>query len=143
MILVHDDLDLPVGVVRARMGGSAGGHHVRSVIEAFQTGAIRRVKIGVGRPAQKSRVRQHVLTPFSPVELPVIETACGVAADHVLALLIDRSPPGRTAGDLRAASTRPGGRQNGLAVHRESQHAPPRSIGVDGGLPASAAGEPA
>ena len=50
-VLIHDDLDLPPGAVRARMSGSAGGHRgVTGILEAFQSQAFPRVKIGVGRP---------------------------------------------------------------------------------------------
>ena len=54
LVVVFDDIDLPLGKVRVRQTGSAGGHNgVRSMIEAFGTDALRRVKIGVGpsRPA--------------------------------------------------------------------------------------------
>ncbi|MBL0208240.1 MAG: aminoacyl-tRNA hydrolase [Propionivibrio sp.] len=56
-ILVFDDLDLPLGAVKTRIKGSAGGHRgVASILEAFQTDAIRRVKIGVGN-GDKDRSR--------------------------------------------------------------------------------------
>ena len=52
-ILVHDDLDLPIGTVRVRTRSSDGGHRgVRSVFQAFRTDEIRRVRVGVGRPEQ-------------------------------------------------------------------------------------------
>jgi len=53
LIIVFDDLDLPLGTVRVRMKGSAGGHNgVRSVIEALGTDAVRRVKVGTGRAVE-------------------------------------------------------------------------------------------
>ena len=53
-ILVFDDLDLPLGAVKTRIKGGAGGHRgVASILEAFQTDAIRRVKIGVGKAGEK------------------------------------------------------------------------------------------
>ena len=88
LILVYDDIDLPLGTVRVRMKGSHGGHRgVRSMIEAAGTSDIRRVKVGIGRPATKEQVSDHVLAPFEPEELPVVETAVADAADRVLALL--------------------------------------------------------
>jgi aminoacyl-tRNA hydrolase len=75
-ILIHDDLDLPLGAVRVRMRGSDGGHRgVRSILETFQTDMIPRVKIGVKRPGGKRPAAEAVLTPFREEERPVIEVA--------------------------------------------------------------------
>jgi PTH1 family peptidyl-tRNA hydrolase len=95
LIIVFDDLDLPLGTVRARMKGSAGGHNgVRSVIEALGTNAFRRVKVGIGRPAppgqHRDRVVDHVLSPFYPDEREAIESACAEACDRVLKLVEKR-----------------------------------------------------
>src|SRR5205823_13841572 len=92
VIVVFDDLDLPLGKVRIRMKGSAGGHNgVRSIIEALGTDVLRRVKIGIGRPAppgqRKEEIPDHVLSPFYPDELPAIETACTEAVEAVLKLV--------------------------------------------------------
>ena len=99
LILVYDDIDLPLGTVRTRMKGSHGGHNgVRSVIETLGTSDIRRVKIGVGRPALKDDVPDHVLTRFEPDELPTVEAAVLEAVKRVLALVQtasrDAEPPG-------------------------------------------------
>jgi peptidyl-tRNA hydrolase, PTH1 family len=88
LILVYDDIDLPLGAVRVRMKGSHGGHNgVRSVIDALGTSDIRRVKVGIGRPEHKGDVPDHVLTVFEPEELPAVDTAVAEAAQRVLALL--------------------------------------------------------
>jgi PTH1 family peptidyl-tRNA hydrolase len=88
LILVYDDIDLPVGTVRVRMKGSHGGHNgVRSVIDALGTQDIRRVKIGVGRPDDKHEVPDHVLAVFAPDELPTVEVAVAAAAERVLSLI--------------------------------------------------------
>jgi len=87
-ILVHDDLDLPIGGVRARMSGSAGGHRgVASVLDACQSDAVRRVKVGVGRPDGSSRVVDYVLHPFPHACRPAVEQACETAAQRVLDLV--------------------------------------------------------
>lgn len=87
-ILVHDDLDLPLGRVRIRPGGGDGGHRgVRSVLESFRTDTVRRVKIGVGRPGQKDESSAYVLTEFSSPEKPLVERACANAANHLRRLL--------------------------------------------------------
>jgi PTH1 family peptidyl-tRNA hydrolase len=88
LVLVYDDIDLPLGVVRTRMKGSHGGHNgVRSVIEALGTSEVRRVKVGVGRPDRKEDVSDHVLTTFARDELPVVDAAVAEAAERVLGLL--------------------------------------------------------
>jgi PTH1 family peptidyl-tRNA hydrolase len=88
MILVYDDIDLPLGTVRVRMKGSHGGHNgVRSVIDALGTQDIKRVKVGVGRPDHKGDVPDHVLTSFEHDELPVVDAAVADAVEKVLALL--------------------------------------------------------
>lgn len=97
LIIVFDDLDLPLGKVRVRMKGSAGGHNgVRSIIEALGTEELRRVKVGIGRPAapgeRRDVVVDHVLSPFYPDEVEAIEAAVGEAVDQALKLLESRAP---------------------------------------------------
>ncbi len=93
LILVYDDIDLPLGKVRVRMKGSHGGHKgVRSIIETLGTAELRRIKVGIGRPGDKDEVVDHVLSPFLPDELPLIEAASDEAARHVLALIESRTP---------------------------------------------------
>lgn len=88
LVLVYDDIDLPLSAVRVRIKGSHGGHNgVRSVIETLGTSDIRRVKIGIGRPERKAEVSDHVLERFAPEELAAVDTAVAEGADRVLALL--------------------------------------------------------
>ena len=87
-ILIHDDVDLPLGTVRVRTGGGDSGHRgVRSVLESFRTDAVRRVRIGVGRPGQKDQLSTYVLTAFSSPDKPVVERACADAANQLRQLL--------------------------------------------------------
>jgi len=88
LVLVHDDLDLPIRSVRVRMRSGDGGHRgVRSVLRAFRTDEIRRVRIGVGRPSEGQGVEDYVLKPFEAEKLRAIDEACAEAADRVLELL--------------------------------------------------------
>jgi len=88
LILVYDDIDLPLGTVRVRMKGSAGGHNgVRSVIEALGTDDIRRVKIGIGRPEHRHDVADHVLSVFDDAEAEEVDRAIVEAVEKVLALI--------------------------------------------------------
>ncbi|MGH7301071.1 MAG: aminoacyl-tRNA hydrolase [Candidatus Rokuibacteriota bacterium] len=95
LVIVFDDIDLPLGKVRVRLKGSAGGHNgVRSLIEAFGTDVLRRVKIGVGRPGRpgedREQVSDHVLSPFFPEEHDAVAGACEEAAEQALILVESR-----------------------------------------------------
>jgi PTH1 family peptidyl-tRNA hydrolase len=88
MILVHDDLDLAIRSVRVRpRSGDAGHRGVRSVLQAFRTDEIRRVRVGVGRPARGQPADEYVLEPFAPEVLADVDGAVAEAADRVLELL--------------------------------------------------------
>ena len=88
VILVQDDLNLPLGTVRLRMKGSSGGHKgIASIIYAFQTEMFRRLKIGVGQPPQNMTAPEYVLQPFALPAQSVIERACAEAADRLLKLV--------------------------------------------------------
>ena len=92
LIIMYDDLDLPLGKVRVRLKGSAGGHNgMRSLIGTLGTDQLRRVKVGIGRPALPGRDREeivdHVLSAFLPDELPTVETACNEAGAQALKLV--------------------------------------------------------
>ncbi|MDP2369220.1 aminoacyl-tRNA hydrolase [Rhodoferax sp.] len=86
-ILVFDDLDMPLGAVRSRMSGGAGGHRgVTSILEAFQSDAFRRVKVGIGRDGAKDDRVAYVLTPFSESSRPAVDQATSLAGTQVLDL---------------------------------------------------------
>ena len=92
LIFVYDDLDLPLGRVRVRLKGSAGGHNgMRSLIGTLGTDQLRRVKVGIGRPDSPERGREeivdHVLSAFLPDELPTVEAACLEAGAQALRLI--------------------------------------------------------
>lgn len=83
-IVVHDEIDLPFGKLRVKVGGGHGGHNgLRSIIQ--QTGeAFVRVRCGVGKPeGGKERVTGHVLGGFSKVEQSELPFLIGGAADAV------------------------------------------------------------
>jgi PTH1 family peptidyl-tRNA hydrolase len=69
LLAVYDDLDLPLGRLRLRSGGGAGGHRgVASLIDELGTRDFPRVRIGIGRPAEGRAVIEHVLSPFEAAE---------------------------------------------------------------------------
>jgi aminoacyl-tRNA hydrolase len=87
-ILVHDDLDLPIGAVRVRMRGGDGGHRgVRSILQTFQDDKFRRVKIGVGQPKEDQSAIDYVLEPFSPEQRAAVDAANCTAADRIVELM--------------------------------------------------------
>jgi PTH1 family peptidyl-tRNA hydrolase len=87
LVVVHDDLDLPFGTVRVRHRGRHGGHHgMESVLGTLGTQEVRRVKIGVGRPATRDEVVDWVLTPFSDEERAALPGVIERAADAALQL---------------------------------------------------------
>ncbi len=67
LIVLYDDVDLDVGVIRLRGKGSAGGHNgIKSIIELIGTDTFDRVKIGVGHKPEDWDLADHVLARFSP-----------------------------------------------------------------------------
>jgi UDP-N-acetylmuramoyl-tripeptide--D-alanyl-D-alanine ligase len=89
-VLVHDDLDLPLGTVRGRMRSSAGGHRgVASILEAFQSDQLKRVKMGVGVTGYELDPQQYVLTPWSDAHRATVEAAIPEAVSRIKAMTRD------------------------------------------------------
>lgn len=85
--VIHDDLDTPVGRFRLKLSGSHGGHNgVRDISRALGTDAYARLRLGIGRPADKEQVRDYVLTPFSEDEKGALARACDATIDALPAL---------------------------------------------------------
>src|SRR5579864_1729021 len=90
LLVVHDDLDLPLGRLRLRPGNGAGGHNgVRSVIEHLGTKGFPRLRIGIGRPPDGVEAETFVLERFTPDERTVIDEAIERAANAALAVVSD------------------------------------------------------
>ena len=94
LLIVYDDLDLPVGKIRLRGGGGSGGHKgIKSIISALGTEDFHRVRIGIGRPqvgeqsSDEDIIVNYVLGDFSPQEEKIIEPAIVVVADAIDCLL--------------------------------------------------------
>jgi PTH1 family peptidyl-tRNA hydrolase len=85
IVVVYDDMDLPLGRIRIREAGSHGGHNgIRSIIAHLRTDEVARIRIGIGRPAGEGRgATGHVLGGFRADERPVVEQAIDAAADAV------------------------------------------------------------
>jgi len=84
LLVVHDDMDLPLGRLRLRRGGSAGGQKgVRSIIEQLGSDRFDRLRLGIGRPPEGWDSADWVLSKFSPEELPLAEKVAETAAAAV------------------------------------------------------------
>ena len=90
LIVVHDELDLPPGVVRVKVGGGlAGNNGLRSITQHLKTQDYLRVRIGIGKPPSKERGADHVLSRLPKAERELLDIAIVVAADAIEALLAD------------------------------------------------------
>lgn len=99
LVVVHDELDLPPGTVRVKVGGGLAGHNgLRSIAQALGTRDFVRVRIGIGRPSGREEVIEWVLAPPSQEEQMLLEEATLRAADAVEALLV--TPTARVMNQL-------------------------------------------
>jgi PTH1 family peptidyl-tRNA hydrolase len=97
LIVIHDDLDLPVGKIRLRFGGSSGGHKgIDSIIARIGTGDFYRVRVGIGRPEidaeatdKESAVIDYVLKDFTRDEKKVIDTVIPEVSEAIVYLLAE------------------------------------------------------
>jgi len=100
-VLVLDDLALPIGAVKMRQHGGAGGHRgVASILEAFQTDAVRRIKIGVGQAGLSIKQAEYVLTPFDAPSRAAMDVALATATTRLHDMLAH--PAAVAAGALPA-----------------------------------------
>ena len=90
IVVVHDELDLPFGVVRLKRGGGDNGHNgLRSVTKSLGTREYLRVRFGIGRPPGRQDPADFVLKPFSAAEAKELPLQVDLAADATEALLTD------------------------------------------------------
>ncbi len=92
VLVVTDDLDLPVGKTRLKTSGGSGGHHgLDSIIAHLGSGEFPRLRIGVGKPSSAEEGAHHVLSSFTPEEKPLIEQGIERARDGVEMLILQGS----------------------------------------------------
>lgn len=90
VVVVHDELDLPLGRVKVKRGGGLAGHNgLRSIKAHLHTDEFLRVRIGIGKPASKEQGVDHVLRRPSKSERVELEIAVQEAADALEAILAD------------------------------------------------------
>ena len=97
LIVIHDDLDLPAGKIRLRLGGSSGGHKgIESIIARTGTRDFYRIRVGIGRPdkdegsvAEKEEaVISYVLSDFTADEKKIIEKTLPAVSEAITCLLV-------------------------------------------------------
>lgn len=82
VLIVVDDIDLPLGRIRARASGSAGTHNgLRSIVQQLGTTEFPRLRLGVGRGDARRNLADHVLSKFDPAERPKVDELVTRAAD--------------------------------------------------------------
>ncbi len=90
LVVIHDELDIPFGTLRVKLGGGDNGHNgVRSVRSALGTGDFYRVRVGIGRPPGRKDVSDHVLGNYSTAELKDLPFQVDRAADAVESLILE------------------------------------------------------
>ena len=88
IVVIYDEMDLPVGRIRIRPGGSPAGHNgIRSIIGELHTQNFPRVRVGIGQPDMKGGQVSHVLNGFTDEEAPEITDAIQRVADAMECLL--------------------------------------------------------
>ena len=88
LIVIHDDLDLPFGKLRLKIGGGDAGHKgLKSITTCLGSADFMRVRMGIGKPSDKSRVEDYVLQRFDSEETdllqPIVQLASEAVADIV------------------------------------------------------------
>ncbi len=84
LVVVHDELDLPVAELKVKSGGGLAGHNgLRSIVDHLHTEDFQRVRIGVGKPVSKDRGADHVLNRFGKRERAEVDVTVEQAADAV------------------------------------------------------------
>jgi len=90
IIILHDELDLPVAALRIKEGGGLAGHNgLRSIKSHLHSDAFLRVRIGVGKPTSSAQGADHVLDRFSKRDRKEIDVTLELAADAVEAIVSD------------------------------------------------------
>lgn len=90
ILVIHDELDLPLGRMRLKRGGGNAGHNgLKSLTQELSTPDFYRLRLGIGRPAPGRDVAGYVLEPFSAQEWPVVQRVLPEAVSAVLGLLED------------------------------------------------------
>ena len=96
LLVIHDDLDLPLGKIRIRQGGSSGGHKgINSIIYCLDSQDFFRLRVGISRPVEdageisEADIIAYVLSDFTPEEKQVITQVVPRVSEAILCLLTE------------------------------------------------------
>jgi len=90
LLVVHDELDLPLGRVRFKQGGGLAGHNgLKSIAESLGTRGFDRLRLGIGRPGPGHPVDGYVLTSFPPEERDSLESMLDLAVKGLRRYILD------------------------------------------------------
>jgi PTH1 family peptidyl-tRNA hydrolase len=97
LLVIHDDLDLPLGKIRVRQGGGAAGHKgVESIIACLGSQDFSRIRVGIGRPQREDSphscedaIVAYVLSDFTPDEAEIVESTVVQVADAIYCVLAE------------------------------------------------------
>ena len=107
LLVVSDDVYLPLGHVRVRTSGSSGGHRGLESIEAAVGGRdYARLRVGVGAAGSSAELKEHVLDEFAPEELPALAEAIRLAADVVECWVAEGAPSAMNRFNRRVDASR-------------------------------------
>ena len=89
VVVIHDDMDLPIDKMKAKIGGGAGGHNGLKSIDSCITPNYNRIRLGIGHPNIKTEevVVNHVLSSFSKADKAILEQNIDIVADLLPILL--------------------------------------------------------
>jgi PTH1 family peptidyl-tRNA hydrolase len=84
MVVIHDELDLPPGKLRVKMGGGAAGHNgLKSLDQHLPNANYKRIRMGIGHPGDRDLVTGYVLGDFAKSERDMIAGQCTLVAKHI------------------------------------------------------------
>ena len=86
IVVFHDELELPPGKLRVKIGGGNAGHNGLRSISAHVGNDYRRVRLGIGHPGDKKLVEPYVLQDFAKDDRPWVEALCDIVADNAALL---------------------------------------------------------
>ena len=88
MLVIHDDIDLPLGKIKKKLKGGDGGQRgIRSTIQSIRTREFARVRVGIGRPEDKDDIVDYVLSPFDDEDSGLLNEVMEQAVQTVEAAL--------------------------------------------------------
>ena len=104
LVVVHDELDLPVAALRVKSGGGLAGHNgLRSITSHLHSDAFQRVRIGVGKPTSRDQGADHVLSRFPKRARAEVDVTVEEAADAVELIATDGVDAAMNRYNTRAA----------------------------------------